>query len=55
MDMFVHFRDNQENEFDVKSYSDVWTNKNNYTMYKWKLWCIMWIMFTKLSKKFNIK
>merc|ERR1711957_952493 len=33
MDMFVHFRDNQENEFDVKAFSDVWTNKNNYTMY----------------------
>ena len=32
MDMFIHFRDNQETEFDVKSYSSPWTNKANYTM-----------------------
>merc|ERR1712137_1238377 len=26
-------RDNQEIEFDVKGYNDVWTQKSNYTMY----------------------
>merc|ERR1712087_802993 len=31
-DMFIHFRDNQENEFDNKAYSSVWTHKSNYTM-----------------------
>jgi len=33
MDIMFHFRDNQENEFDIKSYSNIWTDQGNYTMH----------------------
>jgi hypothetical protein len=33
MDMIVHFRDNQETEFDTKAFNSIWIDKNDYTMY----------------------